>query len=240
MKSSLLTGNKGYLEPYEIAALLHAARDLLGNNKAYFMLALQYLLGLRIGEVVLLQYAHLGPLEKDARGVEWPRYVSVPTLKKREVGRNERDRDELTKLPIVAVPVLSHPGIVRAAFDRKYRPGHERHSPWLFPGRPTKKPMGIQHGISLFHATREEANLPDYYTPHVLRHSAAMRVERVCNKNRIVSEFLRHSRTRSYGGVNEGAPVTNVYLHTTIAEWKALRGCLDLPPLRPLRVGATQ
>jgi len=213
----------------EIAALLWTAH-MKADPKAYLMFALQFLLGLRVGEVILLRYEHLGP-----RDGAWPEYVMIPTLKKRYTGGV---RDSATNLPLFPVPVLSHPGLVLAGFNPEYRKGREKKSQWLFPGRHPKDHMTISWAIKLFHIYCDHAQLRrQEFTPHSLRHTAATYLHEKAKRDLVVSIFLRHSVSYRPG---DGAAVTKRYIHVTEEQWKSYRatktspGPFDLPPLGPL------
>lgn len=231
-RGSRKSDEQKYFSRPEVSALLYAARERTRDFPAYYMIALQYLLGLRIGEVLQLRYDHLGPLDTSGRVV----YVNVPTLKKKSAARAARPICPFTDKPLYPVPVLSHASLVAHAFDRKSHAEHERTSPWLFPSRSAsgKRPLTRSQAFRRFHAVREAAGLPDYYTPHALRHSSATALYERCRRNRVVSVFLRHSDgTRD----EDGAAVTHRYVHFSPAVWQEYRGALDLPPLQPLPPG---
>lgn len=225
---------KGYRKPEDhtyahrpqIAALLHAAHGT-GDFMGYFMFSLQYVLGLRIGEVIMLRYDHAGPLATDG----CPKWVNVPTLKKGEED-HRAERCPHTGKPLYPVPVLSLRNIVAAAFDPKYRAVK---SPWLFPakgGRDATKHLSRSYAIQRFHALQEEACLPDYLSTHALRHSAGTFLYEKSNRRRVVSLFLRHSFGGLGRGDGDGAAVTDRYIHFRVADWQQFAGALDLPPFR--------
>lgn len=228
-----------YLDRRGVAALLYAAHAEVpnlttggrGDARLYFMFALQYLLALRIGEVILLRYEHLGPIDPVSG---WPRYVLVPTLKKKAKeyrGQSMTADDKV--MPLLPVPVISHGSLVLSAFDRAYRPKDHRSSPWLFPGQTPTRHLSRSHAIAEFGRVRDAACLPDYYSPHVLRHAAATNLYEFCGRKHVVSVFLRHAMS-SGRGAGDGASVTDRYLHMTAEAWSKLRGALALPPLAPL------
>jgi integrase len=228
-----------YLDRRETAALLYAAhaevpsaRGGRGDSLLYFLFTLQYLLALRVGEVILLRYEHLGPTDPVSG---WPRYVLVPTLKKRASEfRGETMRVGDKTLPLLPVPVVSYGPLVAAAFNPAYRPPDLRNSPWLFPGQNPSRHISRSHTIAEFHRVREAARLPDYYSPHVLRHAAATNLYEKANRARVVSVFLRHATSSGRRSGDDGASVTDRYIHMTAEGWARLRGALDLPPLAPL------
>lgn len=227
-----------YMSKAEIAALLwvwYSRGQTPGVSdpgqavNAYLMFTIQYLFGLRIGEVIRLRYEHLGP--RDETG--WPEFVNVPTLKKRE-GNSGVGRCKATNLPLYPVPVLSAPRLVLSAFNPQYRVDEtDRKSPWLFPGRSNKTHLSPTQANNLFHVAKTEALLPDALSPHTLRHAAATHLYEKCRRRRVVTEFLRQSPG---GGFSKdgGAAVTDRYIHVTPEQWRLFRGALDLPKLGPL------
>jgi integrase len=197
------------MEKREIAAFLHAAREVERDARAYYLFALTYVLALRIGEALILEWEHLGPL--DARGL--PSLVSVPTLKKR-----------LEKPPLIDVPVLSHPRLVLAAFDRRRQPKEERRarSPWLFGGATPGERLSMQQANRLFALCRDAARLKGGYTTHALRHTAATELEIAGMPRKLRERFLRQDERRA-SDLDADAP-----------QWARFRGKLDLPALKPL------
>lgn len=201
------------MEKAQVAALLHAARSIERDPRAYLMFALMYLLGLRIGEATQLKWEYLGPL--NAKGE--PICVRVPTLKQRQ-----------DSPPLLTVPVLSHHNLVLAAFDRRRLTKDQRRarSPWLFPGDNGTKPLSHTQAYRVWEHCREAARLDARYTPHCLRHTAATTLARAgVPKTPLIVAFLRH-KTRG--------DATDVYIHATPTEWVKWRGVLDLPPLAPI------
>lgn len=216
----------------EVAALLYAARNLLRDPRLYYMLLLQYLLALRVGEVVLLRYEDVGT-DRDERGL--PSFIRCPTLKQ----GTGRPGYTPQYPPRLKVPVLSHPEVVAAAFDRERRTERrERVSPWLFPGQDRADPLDRKTAIELFHDAKRAAYLRDWYTPHALRHTAGTQLYAASGKKLVVSAFLRHS-VGSGRARDEGAAVTERYIHVTDEMWREYRGALDLPRLEPILPDAT-
>lgn len=215
----------------EVGALLFTAKNVLGDWRSYYLITLQYLLGLRVGEVIKLRYEHLDP-RRDRFGD--PIIVWVPTEKKGELAKSRSRICQATGLPLFSVPVLSHGALIAAAFNRALRPTkEERESPWILPSlQSAKRFMARRTAIQKFDLAKSAGYLNDAYTSHTLRHTAATRLYEKCNTTRIVAEFLRHDRTGGRGA--EGA-TTNRYIHITTEQWMKYRGCFDLPlPLRPL------
>lgn len=225
-----------YISRRQISALLYEAR-LAGHAKAYLMFFTQYLLGLRIGEVIRLRYDHLGPMVRGR-----PTFVKIPTLKKRKGNWRGVPVDKNCigpggdPLPLFPVPVLSHPEIILAAFNREYRQTPaEKKSEWLFPGRSPRKHLSRVQAINLFHRFKGDAHLPDYFSPHALRHAAATHLYEKSSKVSVCTQFLRHSAGggRSVGS-GESAQTAG-YVHVTEEQWRTYWGALDIPqPLRPL------
>lgn len=225
-KGAVKIDEQKFMSRAEVAALLWGAREL--GTIPYYLFTLQYLLGLRIGEVIQLRYEHLGPIESG-----WPLYVEVPTLKKRTQS-DAHPPDEATGLPLYKVPVLSHPALVVAAFDPRYRRGRGAQSPWLFPPMlwRTQRHMGRARVFQLWHQARELVQLPPWYSPHALRHTASAYLYERCRSVPQVARFMRHTPS---GPRDEGG-TTVLYIHFTPEQWARCRGALDLPPLAPLPV----
>lgn len=227
----------GYLmTPHEVAALLYAAkrRGPLDNGFSYFAFSLQYLLAMRVSEVAVLRYEHLGSIQpvQLANGtvVYWPKHVMVPTVKKKNPALYQRDKT--TNLPILPVPVLSHGSLVAAAFDKRHRAGDAARSPWLFPGKNAGTHVSRSHLISTFNELLEDAGLEDHFSTHTLRHTAATRLYEKVNRRLMVTRFLRQSDGRdAETGRNS---VTDRYIHLSRELWRCGQGALDLPKLAPL------
>lgn len=219
------TSDEQFMSKRAIGALLYAAREV--SPLAYFAFACQYLLALRIGEVICLRYDHM------RRDHDRHPFIMVPTLKKRS--GMHRDKCLGTGLPLFPVPVLSHVNLIEAAWDRKYRAGEPaQKSPWLFPVfRKPEEHWSRSNAFRIFHEVREAAGLPDYYSPHALRHSAATYLHERCDRQRIVSAFLRHDLGGRMSG-QDSAAVTARYIHITEETWRKYRGALDLPTVAPL------
>lgn len=215
----------------ETGALLYAAKDVCHDWRAYYMLSIMYLLGLRVSEAINLRYEHLDP-RKDRFGL--PVVVWVPTKKKTETARQRLRTCPATGLPVMPVPILGHPGLVANIFQRSTRPtAAEQNSPWLFPSdRSPKRFMSRRTALTKFDVAKSRAYLNDAYTSHVLRHTAGTRLHEKCNSQRLVTEFLRHDPTGGRTGDNK---TTARYIHITPETWVQYRHCLDLPlPLRPI------
>ncbi len=223
------TRREKVLAPTEVAALLHAARELgetaktpkqrLVLRRDYMLFWAQYLLGLRAGEVTTLRYSHVR--RSDAAGC--PTSIWVPTLKK------AKTPDGLA--PLEPVAVLSYPGLMRTIFDRAWRPRTWQRSIYLFPSpRDMRQPYPTTSASRRFKVLLREAGLDPIYSPHSLRHSASSALARAGASKNMVAEFLRHSVSSSRAGMT----VTDVYLHATDDDWEKLRGALDLPRLQPL------
>lgn len=202
-----------FMTKTQVAALLHAARDIERNPRAYFMLSLMYLLGLRISEARMLEWTHLGPLDEFGE----PTVVTVPTLKQRQ-----------KTVPLVSVPVLSHPKLVLFAFNRRRAEKDKggRRSQYLFPSaRHIDQIAGPTPAWRLFDAARRSAGLPDYFSPHALRHTAATELGSAGAPHVVIQRFLRHASEN----------VTDAYTHVAPSTWAQYRGALDLPPLAPIK-----
>lgn len=213
----------------EVAALLWSAKNDLRDWRAYYIFSLMYLLGLRVGEVIVLRYEHLGPLS----GLGWPTVVWVPTEKKRQATGGRWRIDAQTGMPLLPVPVLSHHELVRAAFTPGSRPDRDSKSAWLFPSPQSRgKALAKRTALLKFEQAKTAAYLNAGYTPHTLRHTAASRLYEKANSTRTVAEFLRHDVG---GRAGDGLATTNRYIHVSLEEWHKYRGALDIPlPLRPL------
>jgi len=225
----------------EVAAFLYAARNVERDERAYYLFALMYLLGLRQGEALLLEWDHLGPAGPDGA----PAYVEIPTLKQRVYqleGLSPKERREASEAGALKrtmpVPILSHPRLVVAAFDKKRQPKDHRRvrSPWVFPGVEPGEHMSKSHAHRLFTLCIGAARLGGRgLTPHAFRHTAATYLSGAGASETTVQRFLRHT-SRS---------VTQGYIHALPEEWARFKartgedgarvaGALDLPPLRPL------
>jgi len=202
----------------EVAAVLWAAREEQ-DAQAYALFALQYLLGLRVGEAVLLRYEHLGPL---AQG--WPVCVYVPTLKRRG-----------SKPPLLPVPVLSHAKLVRWAFSKQARPLDKRESGFLFPGQAKRKDRhcSVSWAVKRFKGLAKTGNCHPGFSSHALRHSAGSHLFAACGQESLVRRFLRHSGGGQWA-VGSPSAVTERYIHVTGATWRRYRGCLDIATLGPV------
>lgn len=201
-----------FLHGVEVAALLHAARDVLHDRRLFYLLGLQYLLALRVGEVTLLEWGHIGPLNKAGE----PEYVRVPTLKK---GGDE--------MPLLIVPVLSHHAFVRSAFDKARLDPRERQarSRFLFASRDGRSPLTTTHASRLFKKAAMAAGIHRDVSTHALRRTANTALFRKCRDYEVCRRFLRH----------EGQSVTARYVrHEDATNWAEYRGALDLPPIAPL------
>jgi len=199
------------MEKYEVAAFLHAAREIERDARSYYLFALMYLLGLRIGEAIILEWDHVGPTGTDGL----PMNIQVPTLKQRQ-----------PKPPLISVPVLSHPKLVAQAFDRSRQPKAERRvrSRWLFGGEVPGEHLSKTQAYRLFCLLRDTARLRRDLTPHAFRHTAACELKALGADYTTCKRFLRHTEHDS----------TEVYMHIKPAQWARFRGALDLPPLKPL------
>lgn len=215
-----------YLKPREVSALLYAAKGM--GAIPYLLMSTQFLLGLRVGEVILLRYEHLGPLSPHG----YPEYVNVPTLKK-SADNAEGPVCPITERPLIPVPVLSHPNMILAAFNKAYRP--ESRSSWIFPGGHSDRDhISRSYAIQAFCRARDKAGLPSYVTTHALRHTASVMLSQACGDNElVVGRFLRHSR----GSTASGSNVTRRYMHITMERFGEFRGALNLPPIAPLPGG---
>lgn len=208
------------MTPREIAALLYAAKEIRKDPIDYYLFFTQYLLGLRVGEALRLEYSHVSRIDK--RG--WPVTVMVPTLKRKRLPNG--------RIPQEKVPVLSHPNILARAFDRTWRRGAARRSRFLFPGASPDRFLGVTPAGKRFKKLLELARIRPEISPHALRHSAASRLRAVTEDATIVGNFLRHKP--GTGANRGGGAATPVYLHMLDEDWMRFRGALDLPPLRPL------
>lgn len=215
-----------FMSQRELGAFLHAAAHIEKNKTAYALFVLQYLLGMRVGEAVQLRYDHLGPLDK--KGL--PIYVNVPTLKTRNVAKDQ--------VMTLSVPILGSPKLVLWCFEAKWRESApERRSPFLFPSpRNASVAMSTKTAIAWFHSIASWARLRPSYTPHTLRHTAASQLyDKTGGKTRSITAFLRHKPGSMNSGQEAGsAAVTNRYIHVSMESWSRFRGVLDLPPLEPL------
>lgn len=227
------------MEKYEVAALLHAARNIELDARAYYMLSLMYFLGLRIGEVILLRWEHFVP-PATAGGLP---YVRVPTLKQHADAKlrqfeTSKDKSGETErralLNLYRVPVLSSPALVRFIFDKGRQTGPERaaKSPWLFTGTDPAAHLSKKQADRVFTNCREAARLRPGLTPHAMRYSATMALKRWqlgelrlgTVDMRTQAAFLRHT----------SVTVTERYVGVDAWDWERYRGALDLPPLAPL------
>lgn len=209
----------------ELGAFLHSAREIEKNAQGYRFFALQYLFGLRVGEVVALRFEHMGPL--GANGL--PTLVNVPTLKKRKVGPHGS--------VLLPVPVLGSPKLVLHCFDKARCTRRLKDSPWLFPGQDPSNHMSTSTAILWFHQIADAAYLSKGYTPHTLRHTAISRVmDKTGDRIRLASAFARHSMGSGRAAEQSGgAAVTWKYIHVRSEELlERYPGILDLPDLRPL------
>ncbi len=206
------------LEKHEVHALLSAALYIERDPKAFYFFALMYLLALRVGEAVLMRWDYIGPLDETGRVLN----VRVPTLKQ-----------HTDTPPLISVPVLSHPRLVLAAFNRRRLPVEERrvHSPWLFPSSDPTRHMSIRQAAYLFALCRDAAKLNPRFTPHSLRYAAVgalgdwevAQLGMLEASPRTATAFLRHT-TRT---------TAETYMVRTTTAWRRYHGALDLPPLRP-------
>lgn len=207
------------MEKREVSALLWAARNLERDPRSYYLLALCYLLGLRLGEAVRLEWRHVGPTDAAGRLLS----VRIPTLKQRQGAT-----------PLISVPVLSHPKLVAAAMNPARRKAERTgRSPWVFPGVNPAFHLSTRQGTRLFTYARDAAGLKKGYTSHSLRHTAVVEIGKFETEKLGLGQpshvtaaaFLRH---RIPGA-------TAAYMRITMTQWERYRGCLDLPPLAPLR-----
>lgn len=216
------SGAEKWMSKRQIAALLYAARRSRWPN-SYNCFLLMYLLGLRISEATMLEWSHLDSKLVDDRGLI--RAIRVPTLKKRT-----------WPPPLKTVPVLAHFKAVAAAFDP--RRSKKIQSPYLFPSPVDhSRPVSRFRVDDAFRECRRKAGLPDFFTPHSLRHSAATLLRRTLKDELLVQRFLRHSDSTVYGeGHKRGKSTTGVYIHVDLSDYAlAIReSALTLPKPQPL------
>lgn len=231
----------------DVSALLWGAQriDDPRFHFAFDALALMYLLGLRIGEVVLLRYDHKAVI--DAQGLI--RSVSVPTLKKRAAKPKEGLRIAAT--PLLDVPVLAHFDWVKSAFDHGKRKGRLAISPWLFPSpQDPSRPISSRMVHMAFVEARKRGGITEAATPHCLRHTVATELARflqsVGEKEdtslAVVGRFLRHTKGKAWTGRgSDPYATTRLYVHTDAGKYLSLNDWLPaircraitLPPLAP-------
>ncbi len=242
----------------QVAGLLYGAWQMKRDPDhpvpwAFDAFLLMYLLGLRIGELVLLRYSHVGL--RDTSGAI--RSVKVPTEKKlRATGRFVVEADG-EKRPVMErinpldalneVPVLAHHDWVARSFDPRTRFGARSISPWILPSpRNADRHITDRSVDYAFREARGRAGLPDVYSTHALRHTAATEIARAVSRRgggegemlAWVGKFLRHSDRIDMGGHR----VTRTYIHLAprgISDWASMAadGVLTLPtPLAPCGV----
>ena len=225
---------------HEVAAFLHAARYIESDMRAYYLFGLMYVLGLRAGEAILLEWDHLGPLDAH----KLPVTVNVPTLKQRGEnleGLSPKERREASergaRKTTISVPVLTHPRLVLAAFDRKRQPPEERRvrARYLFGGASPGEHISKTQAHRLFVLCYEAAKIRRGHTPHAFRHTAATFLGQAGADHATRQRFLRHT----------AHDVTETYTHVMPQQWARFKihrrpdgvivpGALDLPALKPL------
>jgi len=169
----------------------------------YLLFFVQYLLGLRVGEITRLRFEYLEPNRKG--GLLW---VRVPTLKQR------------AKPPLISVPVLWGDSVIQRAFDRQRLPPGTQ---WLFPSPVARgKATDADTATHAFKRLVRSAGVRECLTTHSLRHAAATAVSKACGSKKMVQQFLRHA---------EEQDTTDVYIHEPLESWQRIRGCLRLPPM---------
>jgi len=244
---------KGYrkkvfnLPKRDVAALLWGAQNI-GDPRfdfAFDALVLMYVLGLRIGEVVLLQYDHKAVI--DSAGMI--RSVSVPTLKK---SRRRADAP-LPPPPKFDVPVLAHFDLVASAFDHSKRKGRAAISKYLFPSpRDPSQPISARMVHLAFVEAARRGGVTEKATPHCLRHTVATELANYLTNTAgekddvvvgAVGRFLRHTKGKVWTGKgSDPFATTRLYIHSADAakylnlnDWApVIRGrAIRLPPLEP-------
>lgn len=238
------------LSKRQVAAILYGAHEMResaypSQRMAFDAFLLMYILGLRLGEAVLLRYSHVGVVNKHGMICS----VRVPTEKKvrylpaakgaKSVGES---LDPLAAL--YEVPVLDHNDLVARAFDSRTRRGAASISPWLFPSpRNPDNPISGRMLDYVFREARDRGGVPDVYSSHALRHTSASELAGSLDRRgrgesaveAWVGKFLRHSPRVMMNGNR----VTRTYIHLapkTLEEWAPLMrvGVLTLPPLAPV------
>lgn len=227
----------------DISALLWGAQNI-GDPRfdfAFDAFVLMYVLGLRIGEVVLLQYEHKAVI--DAAGMI--RSVSVPTLKKAR--RKADPAAPLPTPPKFDVPVLAHFDWIASAFDHSKRKGRAAISKYLFPSpRDPSQPISSRMIHLAFVESARRGGITEKATPHCLRHTVATELARYLRdvageKDEIVvgavGRFLRHTKGKVWTGKgSDPYATTRLYIHSDDA-LKYLRLNDWTPAIRAKAIG---
>lgn len=235
----------------EVSALLWGAQNLNDERYswAFDCFALMYVLGLRIGEVVLLRYDHKGTI--DAQGLI--RSVLVPTLKKTKRKAAPPDAPAAAApvkqppVPTFEVPVLAHFDWVRAAFDSSRRKGRAAISRYLFPSpRDPARPISVRMVTEAFVLAARRGGVMDGATSHALRHTVATELHRYLTlqageKDEVafaaVGRFLRHAKGKVWTGKgSDPYATTRLYVHTDDGKYAGLNDWMPAIRARAIAV----
>ncbi len=152
------------LSPAEVRRLI----DSTANRKQRAVLATTYGAGLRVSEVVRLQFHHLDAERMSLRV---------------EQGKGAKDRDTLLSGRLLEE---------LRAYWRAYRP-----AVWLFPARDGKRPMDVSTAQKFYYAAKQRAGIAKRGGIHALRHAFATHLLEAGTDLHTIQRLLGHGDIRT-------------------------------------------